>query len=146
MLISIVSRLKSLAHLVSCELWRSVVSLNVVSIRQREPSSDNIWNKISLVRHLLLKVHIKFSVYKQTKQTTNQPTKQTLQSEDKSLCSAAGATNKQECLSALCHAWKSPISFPVKSRKNCSEAQPFKTPQIRYKTLQDMTNKTQQVA
>ena len=73
MLVSIVSCLKSLAHLISCEIWRSVVSLNVVSIRQREPSSDNIWNKISIVRHLLLKVRIKFSVYKQT---TNQPTNQ----------------------------------------------------------------------
>ena len=69
--------LSALCHawnLISCEIWRSVVSLNMVSIRQREPSSDNIWNKISLVRHLLLKVQIKFSVYKQTnKQPTNQP-------------------------------------------------------------------------
>ena len=49
---------------------------------------------ISIVSHLVSIFEIKFSVYKQVNnQPTNQPTKQTPYREDKSLCSAAGATN-----------------------------------------------------
>ena len=50
---------------------------------------------ISIVSHLVSIFEIKFSVYKQaSKQASKQPTKQTPYREDKSLCSAAGATKK----------------------------------------------------
>ena len=56
---------------------------------------------ISIVSHLVSIFEIKFSVYKQaSKQPTNQPTKQTPYREDKSLCSAAGATKKLSSPSA----------------------------------------------